>query len=68
MTNAPSTTTPIYQPSCVYHQPQCLCNVNNDTSSYYYYYPSGTPQYVYSNEPVYTQTMYFEPCVKYEYD
>ncbi|CAF2852558.1 unnamed protein product [Rotaria sp. Silwood2] len=65
ITNTVSVNSPMYQTSCVYHQPNCPYNINNDNLSYYYYYPP-TSQYVYTNEPIYTQTMLCDPFVNYE--
>ncbi|CAF4086891.1 unnamed protein product [Rotaria socialis] len=61
-----SADSPMYQPPCAYHQSQCAYNINADNSSYYYYYHPPTSQYIYSHEPVYMQTTYFDPLVTYE--
>ncbi|CAF1013515.1 unnamed protein product [Rotaria sp. Silwood1] len=65
ITNPVSINSPMHQTSCIYHQSNCPYNINNDNSSYYYYYPS-TSHSVYTNEPIYTQTMFFDPFVTYE--
>ncbi len=64
-TNTISVNSPIYQTNSIYHQPNCPFSMNNNNSSYCYY-PSSSSQYVYSHEPYYTQTMFFDPFVSYE--
>ncbi|CAF1052702.1 unnamed protein product [Adineta steineri] len=58
-TNTNSST---HQTTYVYQQPNCICDINDNNSTPYY---SPTYQYVYSYEPFYTQSTFFDPSFSY---